>query len=161
MLKEEEIIYLNGQGVDSFFFDPLQKAYYLLYWDGSLFNHCGLSCGTFMNWRPDGLPVKFILHFSLYSQIAALDELDDITDVNTVVEMSIQNLNPIENFHYLDDSLKEVYITNTCDVRDFPSGLGYMAMKTLRYPVNGSFTFYIYIFLYIYIYILRLLYQCQ
>ena len=68
-LLEVEYFYLMHQGHDSFFYEPLTDTFYLLYWEGSLYNHLNKSTATFMNWRNDGLSIKHVIEYNVYTII--------------------------------------------------------------------------------------------
>ena len=68
-LNDPEFIFLRDNGVDSFLYEPVTHTYYLLYWDGSIYNHGHNSCATFMNWRADGLSVKHVIEYKIYTQL--------------------------------------------------------------------------------------------
>lgn len=70
MLEISKPVYefLVYQGVDSFLFDPPSKTHFLMYWDGSLFNHCKDSAATFMNLRPGGLTCKYVVEYKQYTK---------------------------------------------------------------------------------------------
>jgi len=129
-------------GVDSFFYNPTEKVHYILYWDGSLYNHHSLSSCTFMNYRDDGLLVKYILKYSIYTKVEFIDEMETTSLVSSLIvdRPEEQEINDHSN-----DNLKNVYSID----RNIPTGNNkmYTRERIFRYPRDGILL-YIYILLY-------------
>ena len=126
--------------VDSFFYEPLYNQYYLVFWTGAIFNHIKNSCGTFMNWRPDGLQNTNIIQYSYNTKLFLLPDGNRGTHEEVVA--SFEPLSAMEIYHLGESRLKTYYYNFYSDRMIAPTGsksiMEYTDMKMYRYPIAGS-----------------------
>jgi len=129
--------------VDSFFYEPLYNQYYLVFWTGAIFNHNKNACGTFMNWRPDGLQTTNIIQYSYYTKLLLLPGGTRGTDEQVVA--SFELLSAMEIYHLSESRLKTYYYNFStalsADRMIAPTesrNIEYTDLKMYRYPIAGS-----------------------
>lgn len=116
--------FLVYQGVDSFLFDPSSKTHFLMYWDGSLFNHCKDSAATFMNLRPGGLTCKYVVEYKQYTKEVDMFNAEEnlfkygVKTYETTCR--IDSLSHFELYHHDDFRLEPECVTIITDQSKLP-----------------------------------------
>lgn len=100
-------------GLDTLFYDRELNKRYIIYWLGSILNNKDTSCASFMNWRDDGLLVKYMLQYTRYRTEEVLDSEEKITvhegkRVFSIEEMDVDELNDHDH-----DMLLPRYVLDT------------------------------------------------
>ena len=101
-----------------------------------------------MNWGIDGLPVKYVFQFAIYTEtyleINLLnddDEPEEMMVTGEISEMTIENLNEQELQDYNNDGLKEDYnfFTDNVDmIHQLVSNHNIVAVELERLPIDGT-----------------------
>jgi len=105
-----------------------------------------------MNWRPDGLQVKFMFQYKLFEQ----RENIRLGTSKLLCEATIETLSVSEVFIHAQDRLDSDYYFEELELENTSStyGLGIMSVLTYRFPRYGIYLLYSYYYFYIYIYII-------
>ena len=123
---------------DSLYYDEDTKKYYILYWLGSLFNNNNYSCASFMNLRDDGMPVKFVLNYTIYTVEDQVNNEMVCTEYKKTFKIDEMNLQELNDLNH--DKLETMYKVNTIRrslMGRFRETDKYTHMECFRKPVDG------------------------
>ena len=140
-LSKEDYIFLKEQKHDSFFYEPLIDTFYLVFWEGGIYNHYKNSVATFMNWRDDGLPYKHVIEYKIYTKVT-INEVSGNAIISHVTEVAIEPMNSLEIHHLGQERQQSLYYSSTSLQLSMPHGLGYTHMITKRYPQDGYYIYH-------------------